>query len=201
MTTPPLRVILASQSPRRRELLAQVGIAHEVCPADIDESYLPHEHPPAHAERLAREKARVLAVANPDAVVIGADTIVVIDDEVLGKPASVADAERMLTALSGRTHWVYTAVAVARGGEVVSGVEAVEVTFRPLGAAQVRDYVATGEPMDKAGAYGIQGFGAVLVERIHGDYFAVMGLALGRLVGLLREVGVVYHFRGLETVR
>lgn len=143
----------------------------------------------------------MLAVANPDAVVIGADTIVVIDDEVLGKPASVADAERMLTAPSGRTHWVYTAVAVARGGEVVSGVEAVEVTFRPLGAAQVRDYVATGEPMDKAGAYGIQWFWRGARERIHGDYFAVMGLALGRLVGLLREVGVVYHFRGLETVR
>ncbi len=199
--TMPVRVILASQSPRRRELLGQIGIAHEVRPADIDESYLPHEHPPAHAERLAREKAQRLAAEHPDAVVIGADTIVVIDDEVLGKPSDAGDAERMLRQLSGRTHWVYTAVAVARGGHVASGVEAVEVTFRPLGEAQVRDYVATGEPMDKAGAYGIQGFGAILVERIHGDYYAVMGLALGRLVGLLREVGVVYHVGGLEAER
>ncbi|HEX4932173.1 MAG TPA: Maf family protein [Gemmatimonadaceae bacterium] len=194
----PLHVVLASQSPRRRELLAQLGIAHEVRPADIDESYLPGEHPPAHAERLAREKALTLAHELPDAVVIAADTIVVIDDTVLGKPADAADAERMLARLSGRTHWVYTAVAVARGGTVVSGVEAVEVTFRPLHGAQIREYVATGEPMDKAGAYGIQGFGATLVERIHGDYFAVMGLALGRLVALLREVGIAYRFRELE---
>ena len=109
--------------------------------------------------------------------------------------------ERMLARLGGRTHWVYTAVAVARDGALVSGVEAVEVTFRPLQPSQIRDYVATGEPMDKAGAYGIQGFGATLVERIHGDDFAVMGLALGRLVGLLREVGVTYHFRGLDAAR
>lgn len=201
MSETPLRVVLASQSPRRRELLAQIGIAHEVRPADIDESYLPGEHPPAHAERLAREKAQVLARAIPDAVVIAADTIVVIDDAVLGKPVDAADAERMLARLAGRTHWVYTAVAVARDGALVSGVEAVEVTFRPLHPSQIRDYVATGEPMDKAGAYGIQGFGATLVERIHGDYFAVMGLALGRMVGLLREVGVTYHFRGLDAVR
>jgi len=201
MNGTPLRVVLASQSPRRRELLAQIGIAHEVRPADIDESYLHGEHPPAHAERLAREKAQVLARAIPDAVVIAADTIVVIDDAVLGKPADAADAERMLARLGGRTHWVYTAVAVARDGALVSGVEAVEVTFRPLQPSQIRDYVATGEPMDKAGAYGIQGFGATLVERIHGDYFAVMGLALGRLVGLLGEVGVTYHFRGLDAAQ
>ena len=193
-----VRVILASQSPRRRELLTQIGIAHEVRPADIDEAYLPGEDPPVHAERLAREKALRLAGESPEAVVIGADTIVVIDGDVLGKPADADDAERMLTRLSGRTHWVFTAVAVPRDGRVVSGVEAVEVTFRPLRPGQARDYVATGEPMDKAGAYGIQGLGATLVERIHGDYFAVMGLALGRLVGLLREVGIAYHFRGLE---
>jgi septum formation protein len=137
----------------------------------------------------------------PDAVVIGADTIVVIDGAVLGKPADAADAAAMLARLSGRTHWVYTAVAVARGGQLASGVEGVEVTFRPLTAGQVTEYVATGEPMDKAGAYGIQGFGATLVERIHGDYFAVMGLALGRLVGLLREVGVAYHFDGVREAR
>lgn len=199
MTSP--RVILASQSPRRRELLAQIGIVHEVRPAHIDEAYLPHELPGPHAERLAREKAGKLAAEHPDALVIGADTIVVVDHEVLGKPSDAADAERMLLLLGGRTHMVHTAVAVACGTRVVSGVESVEVTFRPLTPEQARDYAATGEPMDKAGAYGIQGYGAVLVERIHGDYFAVMGLALGRLVELLGEVGVAYHFRGLQDAR
>ena len=194
-------VILASQSPRRRALLAQIGIAHDVRPADIDESYLPHESPAPHAERLAREKALTIAHEHPDAVVIGADTIVVIDGEVLGKPTDVADAERMLTRLGGRTHWVYTAVAVARRDTVASGVEAVEVTFRRLTAAQVLDYVATGEPMDKAGAYGIQGFGATLVERINGDYFAVMGLALGRTIDLLRQLDIGYRVDGLDDLR
>jgi septum formation protein len=201
LTTGGLRVILASQSPRRRELLHQVGIAHDVMPADVDETYLVHEAPAPHAERLARLKAATLAAEHPHALVIGADTIVVIDGMVLGKPADAADAHRMLERLSGRTHWVYTAVAVARDGALVSGVEAVEVTFRPLSTRQVQEYVATGEPMDKAGGYGIQGFGATLVERIHGDYFAVMGLALGRLVLLLREVGVTYHFGTLVDAR
>ncbi|MEO6444217.1 MAG: Maf family protein [Gemmatimonadaceae bacterium] len=197
MTTP--RIILASQSPRRRELLTLIGVAHEVRPADIDESYLPHETPPPHAERLAQEKAQRLAQANPDAVVIGADTIVVIDGDLLGKPADTQDAHRMLTRLSGRTHTVHTAVAVARGNRLTSGLESVEVTFRPLSPEQITSYIATGEPMDKAGAYGIQGYGATIVERIHGDYFAVMGLALGLLVSLLREVGVAYDFHGLRA--
>ena len=192
------RIILASQSPRRRELLALIGIAHDVRPADVDESYLSHESPQPHAERLAREKARTLAVQYPDAVVIGADTIVVIDGELLGKPADAIDACRMLTRLGGRTHTVHTAVAVARGDDMASGVESVEVTFRPLTVEQITSYVATGEPLDKAGAYGIQGYGATIVERIHGDYFAVMGLALGRLVDLLRQVGVTYDFHGIR---
>lgn len=187
-------VILASQSPRRRELLTLIGIPHEVRPADIDETLWPGEAPDAHAERLARGKAHKLAVAHPDAVVVAADTIVVLDGDVLGKPTDAADARRMLERLSGRTHTVMTAVAVARGGEMRSGVERVEVTFRPLDAQQVVDYVATGEPMDKAGAYGIQGYGATIVERIHGDFFAVMGLALGRMVEMLRELGVEYRF-------
>lgn len=192
--TGPLRVILASQSPRRRDLLDLIGIPHEVRPADLDESLLPGESPPAHAERLAREKALKLAAAEPDAVVIGADTIVVLDGEILGKPADVDEAVATLRRLAGRTHTVFTAVAVVRGGLVVSGVESVEVTFRPLTDEQIRAYVATGEPMDKAGAYGIQGYGAVIVERVNGDYFAVMGLAIGRLVGLLERVGVGYRF-------
>ena len=194
----PLRVILASQSPRRRELLSLIGIRHEVRPADVDETVLPSEEPIAQCERLAREKVAAIAQHEPDALVIGSDTIVVLDGEILGKPVDVSDAESILAKLSGRTHTVHTAVAVARGREVRSGVESVEVTFRPLSAQQIRDYVATEEPMDKAGAYGIQGYGATVVERVHGDYFAVMGLPLGRVVALCRELGLEYAFqRGL----
>jgi septum formation protein len=190
------RIILASQSPRRRELLMLVGIPHEVRPADLDERVLTGETPAPHAERLARAKADAVAANEPGAIVIGADTIVVLDGDILGKPRDKADAAAMLQRLSGRTHTVLTAVAVARNGRTVSGVESVEVTFRPLASDQIAAYIATGEPMDKAGAYGIQGFGAVIVERVHGDYFAVMGLALGRLVGLLEQVGVTYRFGG-----
>ena len=190
----PVRVILASQSPRRRELLAQIGITHEVRPADVDETVWPGEAPVPHSERLARDKAHTLALLHPEAVVIGSDTIVVIDGAILGKPASRDDAIAMLERLSGREHTVYTSVAVAHEGRTLSGVEAVQVQFRTLTRAQIEAYVDTGEPMDKAGAYGIQGYGATLVERINGDYFAVMGLPLGRLVGLIRELGYVYEF-------
>jgi len=190
----PVRIVLASQSPRRRELLSLIGIPHEVRPADLDESLLPGESPTEHAERLARSKAETIAAREPRAVVIGSDTIVVLDGDVLGKPRDTAEASAMLRRLSGRTHTVHTAVAVARDGRTVSDVESVEVTFRPLDDTQIEAYIATGEPMDKAGAYGIQGYGAVIVERVHGDYFAVMGLALGRLVSLLEAVGVSYRF-------
>jgi septum formation protein len=194
MTTAPMRVILASQSPRRRELLSLIGIPHEVRPAHLDEAVLPGEVPEAHAERLARSKAETVGAQEPAACVIGADTIVVLDGEILGKPRDASDAAHMLRRLSGRTHTVHTAVAIAHRGRTVSGVESVEVTFRPISAAQIESYIATGEPMDKAGAYGIQGYGAVIVERVHGDYFAVMGLALGMLVGLLERVGIDYRF-------
>ncbi len=199
--TVPVRVILASQSPRRRELLTLIGIPHEVRPADVDESVHLDEAPVPHCERLARAKAAVLAAQYPEALVIGSDTIVVIDGDILGKPQSVADAMAMLARLSGRTHTVFTAIAVARGGRTVSAVESVSVTFRSLSADQIAAYVATGEPMDKAGAYGIQGFGATIVERIDGDYFAVMGLALGRLIALLREFGIDYRFGPLTEPR
>lgn len=189
-----VRIVLASQSPRRRELLSLIGIPHEVRPADLDERVLPGEVPADHAERLARAKAEAVAATDRDAAVIGADTIVVLDGDILGKPGDDAEAAAILRRLSGRTHTVFTAVAVVRGGRTVSGVESVEVTFRPLTNEQIAAYIATREPMDKAGAYGIQGYGAVIVERVHGDYFAVMGLALGRLVGLLGEVGVEYQF-------
>ncbi|HEX3158542.1 MAG TPA: Maf family protein [Gemmatimonadaceae bacterium] len=193
-----MRVVLASQSPRRRELLTLVGIRHEVQPADIDESAFGEEAPAAHAERLAREKALVVAERAPDAVVIAADTIVVIDDRILGKPTNQEEARRMLAALSGRTHTVFTALAVARAGRVESAVETVSVTFRPLTTPEIDAYVDTAEPMDKAGAYGIQGYGATIVERIDGDYFAVMGLSLVRLVELLGRLGVNYRFGPLH---
>lgn len=192
------RVVLASLSPRRRELLSLIGIAHEVRPADIDERYLPGEEPRAHAERLARGKATRIQREEADAVVIGSDTIVVVDGDVLGKPADAADARRMLRRLSGRSHTVITAVAVAAGGRVESSVEEVEVTFHPLADPEIERYIATGEPMDKAGAYGIQGFGATIVARVAGDYFAVMGLPLQRLVRLLARLGFRYEFGPLE---
>lgn len=188
-----VRVVLASASPRRRELLTLIGVAHEVRPADVDERIHDGEAPAVYAERLARTKA---SSVEPDdmTLAIGSDTIVVIDDTVLGKPRDADDAARMLRILSGRTHTVYTAVAVRRGDRQASAVVHVAVTFRPLEDGLITSYVATGEPMDKAGAYGIQGFGATIVERIDGDYFAVMGLALGTLVGLMARVGVRYDF-------
>jgi len=191
------RVLLASASPRRRELLNLVGIGHEVCPANIDETYLPGELPRAHAERLAREKA--LAIVAPDAVTIGSDTIVVVDGLVLGKPRDRAHAAEMLRQLSGRSHIVMTGVAARWRGELASGLEEVGVTFRQLSDDEIERYIDTGEPMDKAGAYGIQGFGATIVDRVDGDYFAVMGLPLNLLVRLLRSLGLNYDFGPLTT--
>lgn len=188
------RVILASSSPRRRELLALVGIPHEVQPADIDETLRPRENPRRYAERLAREKASAVGTRDPNLITIGADTIVVINRKILGKPADADQAGAMLRRLSGREHTVVTAVAVCRGKKLRSAVDEVRVRFRTLRADEIDAYIATGEPMDKAGAYGIQGYGATIVECINGDYFAVMGLSLVRLVGLLRDVGVRYQF-------
>ena len=159
------------------------------------------ESPREHAERLARAKSEAVAEANgrdAGSVVIGADTIVVIEGRVLGKPTDERQAAAMLNELSDRTHTVITAVAVTRAGKTFSGVEEVRVTFRSLTAEEIDAYIATGEPMDKAGAYGIQGFGATIVERIEGDYFAVMGLPLVRLVRLLQESGVSYRFGELS---
>jgi nucleoside triphosphate pyrophosphatase len=190
-------VILASASPRRRELLRLVGIEHVVMPADIDETQVPGEAPAVHAERLAREKAG--AIQRDDAVVIGSDTIVVVDGDVLGKPGDYDEAAAMLRRLSGRSHVVMTGVAVAWRGRMSSGVEEVGVTFRALSDDEIRRYIETGEPMDKAGAYGIQGFGATIVDRVDGDYFAVMGLPLNRLVRLCRSLGLGYDFGPLTA--
>jgi septum formation protein len=189
MTVP---VILASSSPRRRELLTLIGLTHQVRPADIDETLRGAEAPEAYCERLARTKAEAAAVKG--SVSIGSDTIVVVDGDVLGKPKDKADAHLMLRRLSGRSHVVMTAVAVVYGGETVSDVVKVGVTFRALRDDEITDYIATGEPMDKAGAYGIQGFGATIVGAVDGDYFAVMGLPVNRMVRLLESVGLVYRF-------
>jgi septum formation protein len=185
-------VILASSSPRRRELLTLIGLEHDVLPADVDESLHPGEIPWAYAERLARAKAGASAARG--SVSIGSDTIVVVDDDVLGKPKNEADAAAMLRRLSGRSHTVMTAVAVAFDGTVTSDVVTVGVTFRPLRDDEIADYIGTGEPMDKAGAYGIQGFGATIVDGVDGDYFAVMGLPVNRMIRLLESVGLVYRF-------
>ena len=160
----------------------------------MDEGYAAGEQPEVHAERLARAKAEAAAAGSRESLVIAADTIVVIDGKVLGKPRDTEDATRMLRMLSGRTHFVMTAVAVAFEERMASAVEQVSVTFRELGDDEIEAYIATGEPMDKAGAYGIQGYGATIVKRIEGDYFAVMGLSLVRLVVLMAELGVSYDF-------
>ena len=191
-TPPP--IILASQSPRRAELIARLELTFDVLPADIDESYREGETPPAHAERLAREKAMVVAKTHPHALVVGSDTIVVVDGHVLGKPRDRAHAVEMLRRLSGREHEVCTGVAVALGDRVESGLERVRVRFRALDAGLCEAYVATGEPMDKAGAYGIQGFGSAIVEGIEGDYFAVMGLPVVRMLRLFERYGWRYGF-------
>jgi septum formation protein len=185
-------VILASASPRRRELLTLIGLIHEVLPADVDETLLPDEDPEAYAERLARAKAEKSMLAGT--VSIGSDTIVVVDGDVLGKPKDEAEAAVMLRRLSGRSHTVMTAVAVAFDGYVATDVVQVGVTFRSLRDEEIQEYIRTGEPMDKAGAYGIQGYGATIVDGVDGDYFAVMGLPLNRLIRLLESVGLVYRF-------
>ena len=185
-------VILASSSPRRRELLRLIGLQHEVRPADVDETLLQGEIPWAYAERLARAKAEKSAADG--ALSIGSDTIVVVDGDVLGKPKDQAEAAVMLRRLSGRTHTVMTAIAVALDGVVSSDVVKVGVTFRTLRDDEIADYIGTGEPMDKAGAYGIQGFGASIVDGVDGDYFAVMGLPVNRMIRLIESVGLVYRF-------
>jgi len=192
-------IILASQSPRRADLLRMLGFDFEIVPADIDETYRSGESGPQHAERLAKEKAFTIARKRPDAIVIGSDTVVVIDGRVLGKPSSQAEAVAMLMSLQGRTHQVATGISVAvPDNHLAYDLEVVEVKFRGYDEAKAVAYVATGEPMDKAGAYGIQGFGASLVQWVRGDYFAVMGLPIQRMLQMLEELGWHYDFQGLR---
>lgn len=190
----PPRLVLASASPRRRELLAQLGLEAEVMPPDVDETYPEGEEPAAHAERLAREKAEWVAARVEGAWVVGGDTVVVSGGRLLGKPASEDEAVAMLLSLSGREHEVLSAVALAGGGPTVSALGRARVRFRRFGPEVARAYAATGEPMDKAGAYGIQGLGAALVDGIDGDYYTVVGFPIIRFLGLLELRGWRYAF-------
>lgn len=192
-STPPL--ILASASPRRAELLQRLGLTFDVAPSQIPEVLLEGETPEDHAERLSVEKATAVAAGHPDAMVLAGDTIVVLDGDVLGKPKDEADAVDMLTALSGRTHEVVSGLALAfPRGHCTSGFLTTEVTFRAFDESFARRYVATREPMDKAGAYGIQGLGSALVQEIQGDYHTVMGLPIPLFLALLEEGGWRYEF-------
>jgi septum formation protein len=182
-------LILASASPRRRELLAQAGFVFEVAAADVPEVRKPGEDPIRFVTRLAREKAEAVAATHavtPEAIVLGADTIVVVNEEILGKPRDAADAARMLRLLSGQTHQVITGLCLARGRERQRAAEVTFVRFVTLSDQEIADYVATGEPLDKAGAYAIQGRAGRWVPRIHGCYFNVVGLPLA-LVGSMIE--------------
>ncbi len=184
-------LILASGSPRRRQLLEQIGLTFAVRSSDVDESVSPGLTPAQVVESLsARKGEAVAAEAAPGDLVLSADTVVALDGAILGKPRDRAEAEAMLTALSGRTHQVYTGVTLLQDGRRLTEHEVTAVTFRPLSPEEIAAYVSTGEPMDKAGAYGIQGLGALLVERLEGDYFNVMGLPLCRLGEMLAQFGV-----------
>jgi len=191
-----VKVLLASGSPRRRELLTTLGVHFQVVPsAAIDESRILGELQgplPTRLTRLAQLKGDTVAQTHPEAVVISADTVVELDEALLGKPVDVVDAREMLSRLSGRTHNVHTAVVVQRAAEgfSVNGVETTAVTFNQLDGGTIDSYIARDEPYDKAGAYAIQGIGALLVSRINGDYTNVVGLPLGLTARLLSKAGV-----------
>ena len=187
-----MHIILASQSPRRRELLEQIGLTgFEIRPARGEERADPSLPPDRLVEALSRQKAEeVSSAADPGDLVIAADTVVAIGGRVLGKPGTPARAAEMLASLSGRTHTVYTGITVCRDGRFLTEHEATSVRFRSLSPADISAYVSTGEPLDKAGAYGIQGLGALLVEGSEGDYGNVVGLPLVRLSRMLARFGL-----------
>ena len=186
-----MKYILASASPRRKELMTQAGFSFEVVPSQVEET-ISQTRPSDIVTELSSQKAlEVYERLQPkDCTVIGADTIVVYRDEILGKPADEAEALDMLSLLAGRTHQVYTGVTLFSGGRTATEHEATSVRFRPLSQGDIDHYLATGEPMDKAGAYGIQGYGSVLIEGISGDYYNVMGLPVCRLGRMLARFGV-----------
>lgn len=190
-----MKLILASGSPRRRELLEKLNIPFEVIISACDETLPAHIPAEDAAEMLAVRKAAAVAKLHPDAVVIGADTTVILGDEILGKPVDEADCKRMLRLLSGRQHRVITGVAIFWSGHSASFSDETTVQFYPLSDAEIDVYAATQEPYDKAGAYGIQGQGALLIAGIHGDYYNVMGLPIARLARQLRDFGLEESLR------
>ena len=185
-------IILASQSPRRKELLGQMGLrGFKITSPEVDETVEEHMPPAQVVEELSRRKRPAVAGhADPDDLTIAADTVVALEGAVLGKPADQRDAFAMLSALSGNRHYVYTGLTVIQGDQVVTQHECTTVTFRELEPEEISHYIATGEPMDKAGAYGIQGLGAMLVSGIEGDYFNVVGLPIFRLSRILAGFGL-----------
>ena len=183
-------IILASKSPRRKQLLSMMGLEFTVQTADIDETMDKSQTPEHEVAAVSARKAEKIAREHPDDIIISADTIVVIDGKILGKPKDEEDAANMLRLLSGRTHTVYTGLTVYANGESKTQVVGTEVTFRELSDAEIAAYIRTGEPMDKAGSYGIQGYGSMFVSHLNGDYFCVMGLPVCTLGEMLREAGV-----------
>lgn len=187
---------LASASPRRRQLLELIGVPHVVTPADIDETPRPAEPADEYVRRLAREKAQAVCQRHRDLPVLAADTTVVVDGEILGKPESEADALSMLGKLSDREHVVHTGIAVWAAGNMAVGLSSTRVRFAPLTRAEIHAYWQSGEPQGKAGAYAIQGLGAVFVRDLAGSYTGVMGLPLYETAELLRHAGIpVWHGR------
>ena len=187
-----MKIILASQSPRRRQLLGQIGLEFEILVPEADEGFDSAQPPEEIVRFISRKKAEAARdlAGDREALIIAADTMVFLDGARLGKPRSEAEAFAMLSALSGRTHAVCTGVAVARGDRLEVRSERTEVTFRPMTEGEIWSYIRTGDPMDKAGAYGVQGRGALLVERLEGDFFNVMGLPVLRLARMLEAFGV-----------
>lgn len=194
-----LSLILASASPRRRELLQQAGVVFSVVPSNADEDILTGEAPAEYVLRVAAAKAEDVANKHQGHWVLGADTIVVVDDKILGKPKDTADGHRMLRLLSGRVHQVMTAFILLdpNGQEYRRQIIATTVTFKPLSDEQIQAYLATGEPFDKAGAYAVQGIGAVLVEKVEGSYANVVGLPIDEVLEVLRSAEL-YHKKDIH---
>lgn len=187
-------LILASSSPRRKELLESLKLNFEIASSDVDESYNPENTPEEIVMDLAERKAKHVSQANPHAFVIGSDTIVVADGQVLGKPGNSDEAIEMLKLLSGKTHAVYTGVSIIAPTKSTTFYEKTDVEFWNLSDDDIKSYVSTGEPLDKAGSYGIQGFGRLLVKKINGDYYSVVGLPLSRTIRELKELGYPLPF-------
>lgn len=184
-------IILASKSPRRQELFSLIGLTYRVIVSDVEETVPPNSAPDELVMALALQKARAVHCDYPNDCVVGADTVVYIDEEIIGKPHDVADAKRILNRLQGRTHVVYTGVAVlSPRGEDVRHAQT-RVTFAPMREEEIDWYIQTGEPMDKAGAYGIQGPGGIFVERVEGNYFNVIGMPLPLLYRMLSDAGAI----------